>query len=345
MAGEERAASVDLSPFLEALKHSPRTYHIFQALRIIEAANADQPRLGRSHRPSQDPVRLGQAPEVAFPTSTISAFSEDPETGRLRLTQQAFGLFGPHGALPLHLTEYARDRERNHHDSTLVAFADIFHHRMASLFYRAWATGEPAPSFDRRDDDPFGKKLDALAGLSGQAFEDRDAMPDLAKRHFAGLLAAAPHSEAGLRAVLARFFRAEITIESFVGSWLHLEPTDRGRLGDGAMAGATLGGSASLGEKVWSRQAKFRLRIGPLSLEEYRRLLPGGQSLKRLAAIIRSYVGDTLDWDANLVLKQDEVPPTVLGSSGALGLTTWIGQRPASDADDLYLTAPTAHPL
>lgn len=337
MAGEERETSPDLSR-LEALGQSPQTYHIFQALRLIETAYADHPRLGRSRRPSQDPVRLGQAPELAFPTSTIASFVQDPATGRHRLTQHVFGLFGPNGALPLHLTEHARDRLRNFHDPTFVAFADMFHHRMMSLLYRAWTTGEPAPSFDRPDDDPFGAKLDALAGLTGKEFECRDAMPDLAKRHFAGLLAAAPRSQAGLEAILKRFFRAEISIESFVGSWLYLEPHDRGRLG-----GTTLGRRASLGEKVWSREAKFRIRIGPLSLPDYKRLLPGGQSFKRLAAIVRNYVGDALEWEANLILRQDQVPPAVLGSSGELGLTTWIGKRPKGDADELHLTAPTRH--
>lgn len=337
MAGEKREAGPDLSR-LAALGTDPQSHHIFQALRLIEATHSDRPRLGRSRRPSQDAVRLSQAPELAFPTSTISAFSTDEEAGHHRLTQRFFGLFGPNGALPLHLTEYARDRQRNHQDPTLVAFADVFHHRMMSLLYRAWATGEPAPSFDRPDDDPFGTKLDALAGLAGESFECRDAMPDLAKRYFAGLLAATPRSEAGLKAILSRFFRAETSIESFIGSWLHLERHDRGRLGT-----ACLGGSASLGEKVWSREARFRIRMGPLSLEDYRRLLPGGQSLKRLAAIIRGYAGDTLEWELNLVLDRNEVPPTVLGYSGSLGHTSWIGMRTTTDADDLHLTAPAQH--
>lgn len=339
MASKKREAGPDLTR-LKALRDAPQAHHIFQALRLIEAAHTDRPRLGQSRKPSEDAVRLTQDAELAFPTSTISAFEQGPEEGTHRLSQRFFGLFGPNGALPLHITEYARDRLRNHRDPTLVAFADIFHHRMLSLHYRAWASGQPAPSFDRPGDDPFGAKIAALSGLTGEAFEGRDAMPDLAKRHFAGLLAAAPRNEAGLKAIISRFFRAHVSIESFVGTWLHLEPHDRGRLG-----GAALGASASLGEKVWSREAKFRIRIGPLALEDYKRLLPGGESLKRLAAIVRNYVGDTLEWEANLILEATEVPPTVLGRSGDLGLTSWIGKRPERDADDLYLTAPAHHAL
>lgn len=338
MASKKREAGPDLTR-LKALRDDPHAHHIFQALRLIEAAHADRPRLGRSRRPSEDAVRLTQEAEMAFPPSTISAFEQGSDNSPHRLTQRFFGMFGPHGALPLHITEYARDRQRNHRDPTMVAFADMFHHRMLSLLYRAWVSGQPAPSFDRPDDDPFDAKVAALSGLAGKAFEGRDAMPDLAKRHFSGLLAAAPRSEAGLKAILSQFFKANVSIESFVGSWLQLEPHDRGQLG-----GVTLGSSASLGEKVWSREAKFRICIGPLALEDYKRLLPGGESLKRLAAIVRNYVGDTLEWEANLVLEATEVPPTVLGQSGDLGLTSWIGERPERNADDLHLTVPTHQP-
>ena len=61
MDPEKRAAGADLSR-LAALERSPGSHHIFQALRLIEAAHPDRPRLGRSRRPAEDPVRLGQAP-------------------------------------------------------------------------------------------------------------------------------------------------------------------------------------------------------------------------------------------------------------------------------------------
>jgi type VI secretion system protein ImpH len=80
-----------------------------------------------------------------------------------------------------------------------------------------------------------------------------------------------------------------------------------------------------------------------VGLAEYERLLPGGESLRRLTAIVRNYVGDAFEWEANLVLKGGDVPETRLGESGRLGLTTWIGRRPPGrDADDLYLMPPEA---
>lgn len=331
MASEKRSADPDLEG-ADPLPEDPRTYHLFQALRLIEAAAPQGAALGTSRRPSDDPVRLGQAPELAFPTSTISDYAVNLD-GPDRLTQQAFGLFGPNGALPLHLTEYARDRQRNHSDPTFTAFADMFHHRMLSLFYRAWASGQPGTSRGAG----FETQIAALCGLAGDGFENRDAMPDVAKFHFAGHFGRETRSEAGLRAILSQFFDAEVEIESFVGSWLHLEPGDTTQLGSRSLGGAALGGSASLGEKVWSREAKFRVRIGPLSMAAYERLLPGREGHKRLAAIIRSYAGDTLDWDVNLVLSSDQVPQAALDGCAGLGRTSWIGIRPDAPAADLFL--------
>ncbi|MBA83166.1 type VI secretion system baseplate subunit TssG [Thalassobius sp. S69A] len=334
MEGQKRPQGADLTR-LEPLVQTPQAYHIFQALRLIEAAHPQSPKLGQSRRPSEDPVRLTQAADLAFPPATITGFAPQDQDGPGQLSQQMFGLFGPSGALPLHLTEYARDRQRNHNDATFVAFADMFHHRMLSLLYRAWASGQPAASFDRPGEDGFGQMISAFAGVAGEAFEDRDAMPDVAKRHYAGLLAAAPRSESGLSAILSGMTGAEVQIDSFVGSWLHLEPHDRGQLG-----AVTLGQNANLGERFWSRASKFRVRIGPMSLADYKSLLPGTKGYKRLAAIIRNYAGDTLEWEANLILLSSEVPPAILGQAATLGRTAWIGQRPPGNADDLCLSPP-----
>ncbi len=80
--------------------------------------------------------------------------------------------------------------------------------------------------------------------------------------------------------------------------------------------------------------------IGPLDLADYHRLLPGGSSFHRLTRIVRNYVGDTLIWDVNLILRREQVPPICLGRAGQLGWTTWLTPRTATaDAADLFLDA------
>lgn len=319
---------------LERLREAPEKHHIFHAFRVLESAYPDAPRIGNSQRPRNEKLRFGQEAELSFPPSTVSEFQPPDGSGPGRLRNRFFGLFGPHGPLPLHLTEYARDRVRHHRDRTLVAFADMLTHRLMSLLYRAWRSGQPAPSFDRGDNDAFERKIAAIAGYHNDAMRGADALPDLARRHFAGLLAQGPKNAEGLVSIVSAFFSAPVRIQQFVGCWLDLEPDDRWQLG----APARLGQSTSIGERVWSRSSKFRLRIGPLSMDEYQRLLPGGSSLDRLRAIVRSYVGDTLDWDVNLVLKAGESPEPILGETIRLGQTSWIGNSSRdSDADDLYV--------
>lgn len=72
------------------------------------------------------------------------------DEGPARLEQFFFGLGGPNGPLPLHLTEYMRERQRNHADPTSKRFLDVFHHRLLSLFYRAWAEARPPSAMTAR---------------------------------------------------------------------------------------------------------------------------------------------------------------------------------------------------
>ena len=155
----------------------------------------------------------------------------------------------------------------------------------------------------------------SLIGLATPGLHDRDAMPDLTKLHFAGLLAAQPRNAEGLGQILSAFFSVPVRVRSLIGAWLSLPEPDYTRLGDGG-ATAELGKSTLVGKRVWSRQHKFRIVFGPLTLKDYRRLLPGGQSLHRLIPIVRNYAGDALIWDVVLILRAGEVPKIQLGRQG-----------------------------
>ncbi len=329
----------DAEALFAELRRAPHGFGYFAVMRLLEALHADRPRFGRSVRPEQDPLRLGQEPSVMHAASSLADFEPGKDGHPSRLLVHFFGLFGPDGPLPLHLTEYARDRRRNHGDATFQRFADVFHHRALSLFYRAWADARPTVSFDRPDEDRFSDYVGALIGLSTHGLRDRDAMPDLTKLHFAGLLSAQTRPAEGLGQMLSAFFAMPVSVEGFCGVWLGLPAGDRTRLSDGA-ATAELGKTALLGARVWSRQHKFRVVFGPLDLAEYQRLLPGGLSFHRLVPIVRNYAGDALIWDVNLILHAGEVPAIRLGQQGRLGWTTWLmPRRSRTDAADLFLDA------
>ncbi len=321
--------------WLAGLEAEPGAHHIWLAMRLIDAARTGRHGLGETRRPSEDGMRFGQEPSLAFPPVTLTAFEQGEDDAPDRLTNRFFGFFGPSGPLPLHLTEYAHGRQANERDETFVAFADMLTHRMATLLFRAWKTGQPAADLDRGAGGPLESAVAALSGLHGDHLRARDRMPDLAKRHFAGHLAPGPKTPEALVSMLSAFFAAEVHLEEFIGDWLELEPEDHWHLG----GPVGLGQGSVVGDRVWSRAAKFRLRVGPLSREDYERLQPGGASLERMADIVRNHLGEVLDWDVNLVLRAGDVPAAQLGADTRLGLTSWIGDRAGmGDADELYVS-------
>lgn len=323
----------------DAVARAPHRFGFHVVLRALEARHRAPPRLGRGRTPSQDLIRLSQEPGVTHAPAALAGVEPGTEGRPDRMVVHMFGLFGPDGPLPLHITEMARERQRNHADPTLRRFIDLFHHRTLSLFHRAWADVRPTVGFDRPEEDRFGLYAGALIGLSTEGLRDRDAMPDLTKLHFAGLLAGQTRHASGLAAILSAFFEMPVRVETFIGTWLRLRPEDLSRLSGGTGV-AALGSTTMLGGRVWSRQDKFRLVFGPLSLAEYERLLPGGGSFRRMVPIVRTWAGDALAWDANLVLRRDEVPRTTLGRQGRLGWTTWLlPRRRTDDAADLFLDA------
>src|SRR5690606_41925613 len=76
--------------------------------------------------PSTPTLSLHDAlPILSFAPCDIAQV-EHGENGALLLEQFAFGLFGPNGALPLHLTELAYERRRHKDDATIVDFLNLF---------------------------------------------------------------------------------------------------------------------------------------------------------------------------------------------------------------------------
>ena len=336
MAAEERTSSRRVA-LLTALEQEPWRHDFAQALRLLECAYPGWPRLGTSRQPSEDPIRLGQEPSLAFAPSTLASFQRGERDEPHRLAVYFLGLFGPNGPLPLHLTEYARQRARTHGDSAFARFADLFHHRMLSFFYRAWASSRPALQFDRPESDRVALYVGSFTGRGPKAFRQRDAFPDLAKLHYAGRLALQSRNVEGLEAMLADFLEVAVEVEPFRGVWLPIPEPMRWRLGESAEIGR-LGVSTTVGAKTWDRQLGFRLHAGPLGVADYHRLLPGTPSSARLAALVRNYAGDEWDWDLVLILRRAEVPELRLGGPEQLGWTTWLASRPPEhDPRDVVL--------
>ncbi|MFO6248765.1 type VI secretion system baseplate subunit TssG, partial [Pseudomonas aeruginosa] len=204
MAGEAGQPSEPLN-LLAGMAAAPWDYDFFQALRRIECESPQLPRLGHSVRLADDPLRLGQKPDCTFAPSTLASVSQAGTAAVPRLDQFFFGLTGPNGPLPLHLTEYARERQRNVNDATFKRFMDVFHHRLLTLFYRAWAEARPEISHDRIDDDYWSARLAALSGRGMPSLRGREPLADTARYYYTGHLAAQTRYPDGLRVILSEY--------------------------------------------------------------------------------------------------------------------------------------------
>lgn len=311
MAIESRPAADDLN-WAERLATRPRSFGFHVALRRIDAGAPDAPRLGEGALPSDESIRLGQEPSHAFDAAALTSATQ--QDGALaRLAVGFFGLWGPNGPLPAHLTELARDRMARAGDATMASFADVFHHRLLVLFHRAWAAGQPTVAMDRPDQDRFALYVGALMGQGLHATQNRGAVPDRAKLHYAPVYARSARGPEALRALLADYLGLPISVEEFVAEWLDLPREERWQLG--RRAPATSLGGAVLGSRTWSRGHRFRLIVGPLSGAEYERLAPGSTAMLAIAALVRQYTNDEWAWDLVLVLRPGVTPGLRIGSS------------------------------
>lgn len=270
---------------------------------------------------------------MAFPASSLASL-EIREAGPPRLDQRILGLFGPNGALPIHLTEYAYERQHHAADPTLVRFANVFHHRMLLLFYRAWAMQQPTVSADRPGFDRIGNYLAAIGGFGMPLLRNRDAVDDVIKLSHASVFGRQIRDAESLSVLLNSYFNLPIAVEEWIGHWIAVPGSQRTRLSK-PNGFATLGRDAVIGARVWDAQSRFRVVVGPVGLSDYLRFLPGGGSQIQLRDIVRLYVGTDLSWEMKLKLRKEEVPAPRTANRLSLGRTCWIGsQAKPADPDD-----------
>lgn len=333
MAGPDGHAAHHLAA-LDQLRTEPHRFTLFAALRLLEQADPARPRLGDARRAEDEWVRIEQPPHLTFAPSDVATV-EAVARGRLRVEQYGFGMFGPNGALPTHLTEHAFERRRHHEDAAISDFVNVFQHRMASLFYRAWAESDPVASHARPDDDDFVRYLGALIGFFADSSAGRDSVADHAKLFRAGLLSSGTRSADGLERLLSDFFRQAIKVREFVGGWLRIPHGLRTRIGrkDGF---AVLGEDATLGGAAWQSQHRFEIVVGPLPFEQFLQFLPGSRAMRSLKDLVRLYTSDEWSWQVRLIVREDDAPGVSLGQVGRLGWTSWLGRKQGQAGDAVF---------
>jgi type VI secretion system protein ImpH len=311
----------------DLLFEEPYKFGFFQAVRLLELIYPERKPVGHQAAPSDEVVRFRSHISLSFPPSEIPELERDKDgDGPSHMTVAFMGLAGPLGVLPRHYTELLLERLRRK-DYGLRDFLDIFDHRLLSLFYRAWEKYRFQVSFERtaargQGYDVFTLRLFDFFGMGTGGLRGRLEFGEEALLFYAGLLAQRPNSASALGNILNDYFGVPVQVLQFVGQWLQITDENRTRLGE---ANHVLGVSVVAGTRIWDQQAKFTLRVGPLSYFEFSRFLPAGDAFRPFVQFTRFCVGQEFDFDMQLVLKAPEVPWCKLGEERSrLGFSTWL---------------------
>ena len=80
--GANLGHETDALNFLADLAREPYKYDFYQTLRRLECLYDNKPRWGTALRPVDEPVRLGQDPDVAFAPSPLASLARGSVPGR-----------------------------------------------------------------------------------------------------------------------------------------------------------------------------------------------------------------------------------------------------------------------
>lgn len=321
---------------MQALLERAPGFSFFQAVRLLQELFPDSPRVGRQGPVEKERIRFKPTLDFGFAPSDIAAIREteleDGSTG-VEVMTTFLSLYGTASPLPSYFTERLFEQDE---DSLQRGFLDLFHHRLLSLFYRCWEKYRYSVQFEDRGDDYFSRRLLDLLALDPERFPGDHHVPRQRFVGFAGLLTQVPHSAASLGAVLSEYFDGiPVAVESFRGRWVEIPSEAWNRLG---RQNSVLGSTLTLGDRVFDCTCTFEVRMGPMGLADYMALLPGSNRQLELREIVDVMNGDCLDYEIELELKKEEVPPLQLSSETArLGWSTWVGRTETMDTNVRFL--------
>jgi type VI secretion system protein ImpH len=327
MATSSRPGDPDVgqSTLEERLRNEPFLFEFFQAVRLLERLLPDKVRVGKFAPPSAEVARFKANSTLVFPASEIQALNW-PARGPVEMKVNFMGLTGPEGVLPLPYTVFLVERARAG-DSSAADFLDLFNHRVISLFFQAWEKYRFWIAYERGERDQFSHHLLDLIGLGTPGLQDRQAVPDDSLLYYSGLLAQHPRSAVALEQILSDYFDVPVEVEQFAGGWYRLDTNDQCSFDGRNDCSEQLGAGAVVGDEVWDQTARVRIKIGPLSLAQYKEFLPTGSAFEPLRVLTRFFSNDEFDFEVQLTLNRHEVPRCELGAEGGtaprLGWTTW----------------------
>jgi type VI secretion system protein ImpH len=326
---------------IERLFEQPYRFQFFQAVRMLELW------LKRNGVPHEGAVsgflRFQNSVSLNFPPSQLEALQPEPremardarslsgalqrgELKYVRITPAFMGLLGMAGTLPAHYTERIAAHQLYEKDEGPRAFLDTFSNRSLALFYEAWSKYRLELKYQIEGKDRFLPLLLSLAGLGNESLRQRmrgdeeGGVRDESVGYFAAAMRHRPASAVSIGQVLSEYFRQRVEVTQFVGRWYDVPDGQQTTLG---MGNALLGATALVGARVWQRDLRMRLTIGPLSAADFESFLPGGRAAGALEKMLAMFTGVCLEYEVKLVLRAADVAGVRLAPERTNGRLGW----------------------
>ena len=318
----------------------------FQLVRLLHQLYPDRKGVGEySARLDQEVARFACAVDAGVSGGrSRPARSADRRHPRSNARQLHGARWTRKASFPYEYTLLVDDRAR-HRDTGLRDFLDIFHHRIVSIFYRAWEKTHFFAALERGKPDRLSEHVADLAGIGAPEVQANAATRHRVAAVLRRTAGAAPAVRGGARAT----HRA--TTSTSTQPW-YSSPA----------AGTTLTRAPSA---RWARSAASPINSGSAPWSAMRSTIPrpafafasdhsranatriffpGAAARQTLRDVVRFFAGDHLDVELQLVLKADDVPACRLGADHetplALGWYTWLhtSSQMSRDPDDTVLS-------
>jgi len=341
-------------------------FDFFQAAWLLERYGIDRTPLGDRGPVASEGLRFRPHIALGFPSTDLRRVTEieNATSGSqfYQLDVTFMGLYGVATPLPLHYaisilrsverSPVAGSRANDSGDSAETDstefdssptrdFLDIFHHRILSLFYRAWTKYRYDKTFGMAQRDSITGYMLKLIGCLDGFDESAVGVDPVRLIRYSGLLTQHPMSAVSIEGMLADFWDGiEVHVDQFVGRWVPLAPVDMNHIG---VTNSEPGLNLILGEQVYDLSGAFGVTLGPMNWETYLRFLPDGESFAQTRSLVQLACPDPLAFTFEIKLEADQVPPLQLCSddqASRLGYTSWVRTDEMAETSVVFDASP-----
>ncbi len=333
---KDASVNVDLSAFSESKQYS--FFQINKLLhRYLNKRNLNGSDLSHKNTSSRKKhtVRYKANPSLSFPSADIQDIRLWIESDKefAEVVVNFMGLFGPSSPLPAFFTERILHAEPG--DTSVQDFLDLFNHRILDLLQRVWEKYRYYQVYERGQDE-FSRSMFALVGITHIELCEFSDLQWSRLMPYAGLIALKVTNVEKVSRVIEGYFDIDgVDIEQCVLREVQVNADQMNQMG---IINCGMGSDLVLGESVLDRMGKIRIKLRNLTVEQFRRFLPGGAMNSPLKQLIKFLMTDQFDVEIWLQASgKSHLQSKVDGEHAMMGWNTCLGEPVEDEVYDAIL--------